>query len=937
MAGKNKDIKNQTQDTIESAFSQEEFEEENEYEDYDVQKKSGGLFSKLKRKKKDNDDDGYDIFDLDDPFEEVRAKRNAKIEREEKKRREKREREEKKLQEQRITERRQRAAEMSERRAQRAKRLAKQEEDVKIYNAQESTEDQLQDNDEYSVDEINKVLASVGLTPLSSSPNAQEKGDSFDVKEEIIPEEAENADESTSDFDFDDDLNQDTQQFADEEPESETKVIDRTAILQAIDTAEPEEKEELSDDVSETKPEEDTGKVSGKTRMFDIKKILSAKKFDLQGDQSGKGKGKKKKFIENFRVLEKPVQDKPILERAPVYDRNANVADNIDTDECDDIFEAVEKNEKFDTKTIQSNALKENAKKKRTNASAVIKELKEKEKGQKTKMYILIGITAVSVLLSLLSAAYKPEGPLEFMFGSGARLYSVLNLVLFAAGTAVCTGIIKRAVTSLKDLEFNSGVCTVLISGAVLVHLIVSLIAGMNEVTGFAVFTAFALFGLLCESAAQLTFDKNLLNNLSFLVKNKSLSGLQPIDNETDADVLGYGLSEKSDPVIYYGADIAMPSDLDKASCCDRTDEPFYSAAGIAVLVLSLVAGLVFTILQKSAVPFAALFIGGICLSFPSLKKLINVLLAKDSVAISNKNGSCVLSFDWGVKFGDSHAFIMDSDSLFTASVSKFRAVPYGAITQSDCVVFTAAALKNTRSLLRNCFDDFLEETGIELPEAQEVQYEENLGYSAWIAERRVLVGNRDMLSAHNVDCPSKEEEDAYSKGRNVLYLVVEGEIAATFIASYSEKPGVKKSAQQFSKNSVVLMISSSDPFITEKDVSLRLGVELASIKIVNTKGAEILAAYQKPTVKRYDNGLLCSKKYGNILSLVNCACSLSRAHKLSRLIYLIGCAVTFVLFIALTALGVNEIVTAPAAILIQCAWCAISYLAGKTRLEKNP
>lgn len=927
MAGK----KRQDTAELDFDFSQEEFED---YNDYDAEKKSGGFLSKLKRKKKDNDDDGYDIFDLDDPFEEIRAKRNARIEKEEKKRKEKREKEEKKLQQQRINERKQRAAELSERRALRAKRMAEQEEDdVKIYGGEESDANESYDSDEYSVDEINKVLASVGLTPLSSVPDNVEKDSSFEVEEEAsVPNE------NTANFDFSEEIeaenSQDDAVSSTQENNSETKIIDRTAVFQAIDSSVPEQNQEQSEEHSEEKTD-DTEKVSGKTRLFDIKKILSSKRFDTQSDL--KSKGRKKKFIENFRVLEKPVQDKPILERAPLGSANANVADSIDTDEYDDIFQAVEQNEKFDTKTIQSNVLKENAQKKKVSASAVIKELKEKESGQKTKFYILIGITALSVILSLISAAYKPDGALQFMFGSDARVFSAINLLLFAAGAVICLDFIKLAVRSLKKLEFNSGVCTFLISAAALMHLLVSLIAGMNEITGFAIFTPFALFAMLSERMAQLIFDKNLLNNLSMLVKNKSLNGLQPIDNETDADVLGYGLGGKNEPVIYYSAEAALPSDIEKASNCNSTDEPLYGMVGIAVLVLSLVAGLAFTILHKSTVPFAALFMGAICLSFPSFKKLINVLLSKDSSAFSSKSGSCVLSFDYGVRFGESHAFIIDSESLFKANVSKFRAVPRGAITQSDCVVFTAAALKNTRSLIRSCFDDFLEETGIELPEAQEVQYEENLGYSAWIAERRVLVGNREMLSAHNVECPGKEEEDAYSKGRKVLYLAVEGAIAATFIVTYSERHGIKKSAQKLSKNGVVLMISSSDPFISEKDISLRLGIELAAIKVVNTKGAEILAAYQKPTVKRYDNGLLCSKKYENTLSLVNSAISLSRAHKLSRFVYLLGCAASFILFVVLTPLGVNGLVTAPAAILFQCAWCAIAYFAGRTRLEKNP
>ena len=69
--------------------------------------------------------------------------------------------------------------------------------------------------------------------------------------------------------------------------------------------------------------------------------------------------------------------------------------------------------------------------------------------------------------------------------------------------------------------------------------------------------------------------------------------------------------------------------------------------------------------------------------------------------------------------------------------------VPKSRMALSDAVVYAAATLKNTGSLIENAFDDFLSESEISLPEAEDVTYEDRLGYSSWVAGRRVLVGNR--------------------------------------------------------------------------------------------------------------------------------------------------------------------------------------------------
>ena len=67
-------------------------------------------------------------------------------------------------------------------------------------------------------------------------------------------------------------------------------------------------------------------------------------------------------------------------------------------------------------------------------------------------------------------------------------------------------------------------------------------------------------------------------------------------------------------------------------------------------------------------------------------------------------------------------------------------------------------------SILSGCFDEIINQMGIEMPEAEDFAYEEKLGYSCWIADRRVLVGNRQMLIEHSIPAPTEYEEKAVKK-----------------------------------------------------------------------------------------------------------------------------------------------------------------------------
>ena len=97
---------------------------------------------------------------------------------------------------------------------------------------------------------------------------------------------------------------------------------------------------------------------------------------------------------------------------------------------------------------------------------------------------------------------------------------------------------------------------------------------------------------------------------------------------------------------------------------------------------------------------------------------------------------------------------------------------------------------------------------GIDVPEAEDFTYEEKLGYSCWIADRKVLVGNRQMLIEHSIPAPTEYEEKRYAGKGNVMYVAIEGELVATFVISYRVLSKARRSAAAFANTGLVLMLT---------------------------------------------------------------------------------------------------------------------------------
>lgn len=699
--------------------------------------------------------------------------------------------------------------------------------------------------------------------------------------------------------------------------------------------------------------------VTGQTRHYNIGKLFSKEKNRPKAKTSADGqlildgykedlpenvneaeieaslKTKRKRFVDNFRVLAKPTQDKPILERISQSGEVRTLADSVVSEEGKNLFDAVDKaNKKLSEKIAKQAAQREKAKQNAEKSKNMKKALKESVKKRTVRFEILIALTAVALILSVISAAYNPDGALEFLFGNGARVYSAVNLVLLAAGAVVSFDIFKNAVADIKSYKFTGRICTALISVFAAVQGIVSLGLGMSEETGFRLYAAFGLFIMGAQTYSQLVCERTLFRNLSVMTRFESLVGLHKVDNKSDADVLAKQISRNDYPVIYYSADAAVPENPLEISQGGTLDARYFSFCTLGVMVASLILSVTVGVIQKTPSLIASCFTGCMCLCVPVLAGLTGELLHAKQVSSISSYGGVITGMEACEEMEQANAFVFDSGDVFEARVAKFRVVPKSLIAQSDAVIFAAATLKNTRSLLAESFDDYLRENRISLPETENVQYEDGLGYSSWVAGRRVLVGNREMLVAHSITCPSEEEEERYSKGRSVMYVVVEGIIVATFLVSYSVKTEVRKSVAAFKDTGLIIMFCGSDPCLTETLAASKLGVDAASVKLVTSPGSEIISAYKEHSADRVDNGLLCSKEKKNVLALASAAHSLCTARQTARVIYIIGVVLNFAFLAFCSFMSISTSFAPLSIMVIHLLWCAVSYYIGKSRLR---
>lgn len=654
--------------------------------------------------------------------------------------------------------------------------------------------------------------------------------------------------------------------------------------------------------------------------------------------RSSKDSQQNKKFMQNFRVLSKKSSDKTLLEASPTGKAKGSVADNINLEDGEDLFEAIEKAESkkrrgvFNAKGKSADYMLDKANKRKKEevlmkAKELAAVLTKQTSKQKIQLIILGILAAVSAILCSFPTLYSPEGPLEALFKDGGRLFAVINIVLLLLAAAAGYDRLWSAFKTLKGFKVDS--CTGLFFTFVLIlaHSLVLLFLQKADSPGNLFYTVYFIFSLIASVFSENLKAKTALRNLSVVVKSGALESIHTVENKLDSSVLSKGLSKKgADKILYCAATDSIKGlngNLGKRSGEDK----FYNLLHMTVLAAGLIAGIVVVIRTRDAAMFASAIVACICLCGPIMCELARTVLLYRENKKLNATYAAVTSYD-GLKTMEKASVIaMDASDVFTAKVSKFRAVRGSRLSTHDCAVLAAAALKESGSLLWSGFESFEDTIEGELPEAFELEYDYRKGYMCECAGRNVLVGNRKMLLKHDIEAPSKEEEKQYAGNKCAMYVVVDGILSATFLVSYNIIPSLKKAAVDFNKTGLVLLLTSREPCLSENLVSLKLGTDISAVKILSEDAAQLMDEYRINRSMRQANSLVCSKRKKSLFSLAVSAKRLCESDRFVLWMHVAGQALAFIMLLCCVILNVPAFMNPFVIIVLQALWSALSIL----------
>lgn len=702
---------------------------------------------------------------------------------------------------------------------------------------------------------------------------------------------------------------------ADEKAESadvfgEDEVKTYTPEKKASDKKAQAEKTMLFKKLDESAVQEDdgSGKATGDT-------LSNTRYFNLRSKGKNTAADKNRKnLMQNFRVLKKNREDRAILEAAPAGDGGRGFADRVRADDGEDIFEAVEKAYNSKREQKKKAAEKKSLRDRRNEAAAekgaqMAQELQQELSKHEKGMLVYGVLFAVSLITTL--------------FFADTVFYAVLSLVISLAALVLSFPVFEKSFRALKNFNAVSDTAVAVMCFFTVLHNICILALGQRA-GAYTLCVIFAFLVRICSSWLRL---KNKQRLVSMALSSKSLSILQRIPVKKDAASFTRKIGKNGEPDIFYCTRAMLDTSLEEPESENIRENKYFVFTMSFVLLCCVVVGLSCFAVQMTGMSFIAALTATACALLPIMYDPVSRLVFYRKGKEMLEQGACISGREALTHIGASDGFVLEAKDVFCGEVSRFRKSAISKISQNDSAVFAALLIREADSVLAPCFDSFLEQMDIDLPPVENFLYEERLGYSAWVLDRKVLVGNRQMLLNHSVSVPSKEQEKAYGQGRYVMYVVIDGEITATFLVGYKVLSSLRKYSRDFNKTGLVIMLNSKEAFLDEAAVAAKLSVDASSVKILSSKATAIMEKYNSRYEKQIPTGLLCSGSKRSLMHLIMGCYNANASDRFILIMMLLGQLLGFIALMLAALLNMKLFFNPVCIVALRLLWSLITAL----------
>lgn len=499
----------------------------------------------------------------------------------------------------------------------------------------------------------------------------------------------------------------------------------------------------------------------------------------------------------------------------------------------------------------------------------------------KSSMVMRLLVLSVCLLVSLYIAVANDSKALPLMELLNKRtqtnVFLFVNTVIGLLAAFTSYTVISCGLSKLVSLKAD---CDTLCAVTTVTSIVMSMImfANTNLIRGSFVhiYIPVAIASLLFNTIGKLLIVTRTQRGFNYVSGASDKYAIFEIQDEEQAQSFTKG-TLKDFPSLASMRKTEFLSEFLKTSYSSDATDRFCNVFSPIVIVVSILAGLLAGILSNSEHNGAGVYIGlsvfnacvALCSGF-SIMLIVNMPMAAASKKYAENQG-VILGYEAIDEFSEANSLLIDAKELFPQGSVNLSAIKVFSDTRIDEAIVEAASLTNQAdSILKNMFYDIIAGKTELLNPVESYIFEDSMGLCGWINNKRVLLGNRDLMINHSIEgMPAEAKEREYtSNGRSAIYLSISGELSAMFVIELTPSLEVKNALKELQKNDIYTIIRSVDSVITINKLSDMFDISPELFKLIPFRihpEFENVTSYQP----RQKATLACSGRFSVFSSLV--------------------------------------------------------------------
>lgn len=292
--------------------------------------------------------------------------------------------------------------------------------------------------------------------------------------------------------------------------------------------------------------------------------------------------------------------------------------------------------------------------------------------------------------------------------------------------------------------------------------------------------------------------------------------------------------------------------DFMRHSMCREPNSKSVTSITVAGLILSVIGAIGAALAGSAANAMLVLACGAVITASPVIYMLSNLPLKLAATRLNYYNAA-LFGFSSAEKLDKTNTAVIDVGDIFpdgTVRLIDFKLLSPNPIDQT--LLDAAALTHNAKSPLAGIFMQITDMTDSKVPPVDTVVYEDNMGVSGWVDNRRIFIGNRTLMETHGFTTPSIEiDKKILQRGYFPVYLGSEGVLCALLIVKYTAHPEIAYELRRLAATGTSILINNCDQNVSAEMVIDYLGLYEDSVFVMNSnmsRGVKKATEFQQST-----------------------------------------------------------------------------------------